>query len=40
MTKSLSQKKMRTVLDSIVEELNKIADSFPDEENRLIEIEV
>ncbi len=40
MTKSLSQKKMRTVLDSIVEELNKIANSFPDEENRLIEIEV
>jgi hypothetical protein len=28
------------VLDSIVEQLDKIADSFPDEENRLIEIEV
>ena len=40
MTKSLSQKKMRIVLDGVVDELNKIADSFPDKENRLIEIEV
>ena len=40
MTKSLSQKKMRIVLDGVVNELNKIADSFPDKENRLIEIEV
>ena len=40
MTKSLSQKKMRVVLDAITEQLNKIADDFPSKENRLIEIEV
>lgn len=40
MTKSLSQIKMRNVLSRILEELDKIAEQFPDEASRLIEIEV
>ena len=39
MTKTLSQKKLRDVLELVVENLNIIADNFPEEGKRLIEIE-
>ena len=39
MSKTLSQKKQREVLTSIVENLNKIKEEFPPEGKRLIEVE-
>lgn len=39
-TKSLSMKKQRDMLNAIVAELEKIADAFPKDGKRLIEIEV
>lgn len=40
MTKSLSQKKMRDVLDKIIKNLKTIEENPPSKEDRLIEIEV
>jgi very-short-patch-repair endonuclease len=39
-TKSLSKKRLRDVLSSIVEVLNGIKEEFPTKDNRIIEIEV
>ena len=39
-TKSLSKKKLRDVLSSVVEVLDQIKEEFPAKENRIIEIEV
>lgn len=40
MTKTLSQYKLRTVSERVLEELDKVHQKFPEPHNRLIEIEV